>query len=122
MSMSDPIADFLTRIRNAQMAQMSEVSCPSSKIKVAISKVSISDRAIIFTDKTTLKTDLAITSTGAAAPSLLKSLPFEKDEGGFLLVDDQLRAKGSTCVFAVGDCSSHQKKAFPKSGVEQFLS
>ena len=39
MSMSDPIADFLTRIRNAQMAQMSEVSCPASKIKVAISEV-----------------------------------------------------------------------------------
>jgi|TARA_Y100000031_G_C7868314_1_gene225154 small subunit ribosomal protein S8 len=39
MSMSDPIADFLTRIRNAQMAQMPTVSCPSSKIKVAISKV-----------------------------------------------------------------------------------
>ena len=39
MSMSDPIADFLTRIRNAQMAQMPQVSCPSSTIKVAISKV-----------------------------------------------------------------------------------
>ena len=39
MSMSDPIADFLTRIRNAQMAQMPEVSCPSSKIKVALSEV-----------------------------------------------------------------------------------
>ncbi len=39
MSMSDPIADFLTRIRNAQMAQMPEVSCPSSKIKIALSKV-----------------------------------------------------------------------------------
>lgn len=39
MSMSDPIADFLTRIRNAQMAQLPNVSCPSSKIKVAISKV-----------------------------------------------------------------------------------
>ncbi|MEQ8955451.1 MAG: 30S ribosomal protein S8 [Gammaproteobacteria bacterium] len=39
MSMSDPIADFLTRIRNAQMAHMEQVSCPSSKIKVAISKV-----------------------------------------------------------------------------------
>ena len=37
--MSDPIADFLTRIRNAQMAQLPIVSCPSSKIKVAISKV-----------------------------------------------------------------------------------
>ena len=39
MSMSDPIADFLTRIRNAQMAQLPAVNCPSSKIKVAISKV-----------------------------------------------------------------------------------
>ncbi|MCH1496935.1 MAG: selenide, water dikinase SelD [Rubripirellula sp.] len=78
---------------------------------------SISDQAINFNDKTLLKTDLAITSTGAAAPSLLKSLPFEKDEGGFLLVDDQLLAKGSNCVFAVGDCSSHYQKPLPKSGV-----
>lgn len=39
MSMSDPIADFLTRIRNAQMAGKSSVSCPSSKIKVEICKV-----------------------------------------------------------------------------------
>lgn len=39
MSMSDPIADFLTRIRNAQMAKLPTVSCPSSKIKVAIAKV-----------------------------------------------------------------------------------
>lgn len=39
MSMSDPIADFLTRIRNAQMAQMPRVRCPSSKIKVEISTV-----------------------------------------------------------------------------------
>lgn len=39
MSMSDPIADFLTRIRNAQMAQLPTVSCPSSKIKEAISTV-----------------------------------------------------------------------------------
>lgn len=39
MSMSDPIADFLTRIRNAQMARLPKVICPSSKIKVALSKV-----------------------------------------------------------------------------------
>jgi small subunit ribosomal protein S8 len=36
MSMSDPIADLLTRIRNAQMAGKTEVLCPSSKIKCAI--------------------------------------------------------------------------------------
>ena len=39
MSMSDPIADLLTRVRNAQMAKLPTVSMPSSKMKVAISKV-----------------------------------------------------------------------------------
>lgn len=39
MSMSDPIADMLTRIRNAQMAQKSSVVMPSSKLKVAIAGV-----------------------------------------------------------------------------------
>ena len=36
MSMSDPIADLLTRIRNAQMAGKPSVVSPSSKIKQAI--------------------------------------------------------------------------------------
>ena len=36
MSMSDPIADLLTRIRNAQMAGLKQVESPSSKIKLAI--------------------------------------------------------------------------------------
>ena len=39
MSMSDPIADMLTRIRNAQMAEKTSVVMPSSKLKVAIAKV-----------------------------------------------------------------------------------
>jgi small subunit ribosomal protein S8 len=39
MSMSDPIADMLTRIRNAQMAQKGSVVMPSSKLKVAIAGV-----------------------------------------------------------------------------------
>jgi small subunit ribosomal protein S8 len=37
--MSDPIADLLTRIRNAQMAKLPIVSCPSSKLKLAICEV-----------------------------------------------------------------------------------
>ncbi len=36
MSMTDPIADYLTRIRNAQMARLETVRCPASKIKLAI--------------------------------------------------------------------------------------
>ena len=39
MSMSDPIADMLTRIRNAQMAEKVSVVMPSSKLKVALAKV-----------------------------------------------------------------------------------
>lgn len=39
MSMSDPISDMLTRIRNAQLAEKTAVSMPSSKLKVAIAEV-----------------------------------------------------------------------------------
>lgn len=39
MSMSDPISDMLTRIRNAQRAEKATVSMPSSKLKVSIAKV-----------------------------------------------------------------------------------
>jgi small subunit ribosomal protein S8 len=39
MSMTDPIADLLTRIRNAQTARKTEVSMASSKVKTAIAAV-----------------------------------------------------------------------------------
>ena len=39
MSMSDPIADFLTRIRNANMAQHESVEVPASKMKKDIAEI-----------------------------------------------------------------------------------
>lgn len=39
MSMQDPIADMLTRIRNGQAANKAAISMPSSKLKVAIASV-----------------------------------------------------------------------------------
>ena len=39
MSMSDPIADMLTRIRNGQIVDKTEVVMPNSKLKVAIATV-----------------------------------------------------------------------------------
>ena len=39
MSMTDPIADFLTRIRNGQSSGKPEVYVPASKVKLAIAKV-----------------------------------------------------------------------------------
>ncbi len=39
MTMSDPIADMLTRIRNGQQAKKNVVKMPSSKVKLSICKV-----------------------------------------------------------------------------------
>jgi small subunit ribosomal protein S8 len=39
MQLSDPISDFLTRIRNASKARHKRVDIPSSKMKVAIAKI-----------------------------------------------------------------------------------
>ena len=39
MSMTDPIADFLTRIRNGQLSGKAEIAAPASRIKLALAKV-----------------------------------------------------------------------------------
>lgn len=39
MSMQDPIADLLTRIRNGQMADRTAVTMPASKLKAAVCRV-----------------------------------------------------------------------------------
>ena len=39
MTMSDPIADMLTRIRNANTAKHDTVDIPSSKMKIAIANI-----------------------------------------------------------------------------------
>ena len=58
MSMSDPIADMLTRIRNAQAVEKASVVMPSSKLKVAIAKV-LKDEGYID--------DFAVTEQGGKA-------------------------------------------------------
>jgi small subunit ribosomal protein S8 len=52
--MSDPIADMLTRIRNAQAVEKTTVTMPSSKLKVAIAQV-LKDEGYI--DTFAVKTD-----------------------------------------------------------------
>ncbi len=43
MAMSDPIADMLTRIRNANTAKHDTVDIPSSKMKVAIAEILVNE-------------------------------------------------------------------------------
>ncbi len=54
MSMSDPIADMLTRIRNGQTAGKKSVRLPSSKLKVAIANV-LKEEGYITSYKTETK-------------------------------------------------------------------
>ncbi len=65
MSMTDPIADMLTRIRNGLLVEKKSVSMPGSKLKVAIAKVLLDEGYITSSTlttgengKTTLKIDL----------------------------------------------------------------
>jgi small subunit ribosomal protein S8 len=39
MTMTDPVADMLTRVRNASLAHLETTSMPSSKVKVSLAKV-----------------------------------------------------------------------------------
>ena len=56
MTMTDPIADMLTRIRNAQKATHEEVDIPCSKIKINLTKILKSEGYIrnfkVFADGT----------------------------------------------------------------------
>ncbi len=67
MSMSDPIADMLTRIRNAQAVQKTTVNIPGSKVKTGIAGVLKSEgyiadfRNIVAEDKVDGRTTLEIT-------------------------------------------------------------
>ena len=52
MTMSDPIADMLTRIRNANTAKHDTVDVPASKMKIAIADILVDEGYIIKYDLT----------------------------------------------------------------------
>ncbi len=56
MSMSDPLADMLTRIRNAVMVKFVSVEMPTSNVKVSVAKVL--KEAGYITDYTVVKGDV----------------------------------------------------------------
>jgi len=65
--MTDPIADMLTRVRNAQAASKVDVTMPSSKLKNAIAKV-LQDEGYIA----------GFSSDGAAKPALTITLKYHE--------------------------------------------
>lgn len=73
MTMSDPIADMLTRIRNGQHAKKTVIRMPASKVKMAIAKV--------------LESEGYISGVSEA-----------KDEKGFAVLDVELKYYGGQPV------------------------
>jgi small subunit ribosomal protein S8 len=65
--MTDPIADMLTRVRNAQSASKFDVTMPSSKLKMAIAKV-LKDEGFI----------LDFSSDNATKPTLTVALKYHE--------------------------------------------
>jgi small subunit ribosomal protein S8 len=68
--MTDPIADFLTRIRNTQMARKSTLSLPYSKVKHEIAKVMKKNKFLVSCSK----------DESEKFPMLVLELPSEKLE------------------------------------------
>lgn len=71
MSMSDPISDMLTRIRNAQATNKVSVTMPSSKVKVGIARV-LKDEGYI--------NDYAVSENGGK-PTLEVTLKYYQGKG-----------------------------------------
>ena len=71
MSMSDPIADMLTRIRNAQSVNKKQVIIPASNLKAAIASV-MQDEGYI--------TSFAIEGDNAASKTLVIKLKYFDDQ------------------------------------------
>jgi len=81
MSMNDPMADMLTRIRNAGMVNFESVNMPHSKLKAAVAQILkeegyIVDYHVIDTGsvQNTLKVDLKYDQEGRGAISGLKRM------------------------------------------------
>ena len=72
MSMTDPIADLLTRIRNAQRAGLEKVELPSSKLKVAVAEVLKSEG---FVSEVSIKKD-----AGAVQGTMTVGLKYDAEK------------------------------------------
>ena len=101
MSMTDPIADLLTRIRNGQQIKKSKIACPASKTKVSILKVLkeegfIRDYEIVENEKRknieislkyhygepVIKEIIRVSKPGMRVYSSVKSMPVYKNNMG----------------------------------------
>ncbi|OBS10020.1 30S ribosomal protein S8 [Acidihalobacter prosperus] len=78
MSMTDPIADMFTRIRNGQQARKQQVAMPSSKTKLAIAQV-LKDEGYID--------GFEVTAADTSKPQLVVTLRYYQGKGVIERID-----------------------------------
>lgn len=71
MSMTDPVADLLTRIRNAQRAGLEKIELPASKLKAKICEV-LRDEGFVR--------EVALNENGTAQGTLAVTLKYDADK------------------------------------------
>ena len=116
MTMTDPISDLLTRIRNGQMVKKPKIVCPASKVKKAILKV-LQDEGYIrgfevfenekgkqleislkyFDGKPVIKEILRVSKPGMRVYSSVKAMPSYKNNMGITILST---SKGVMTNFA----------------------
>ncbi len=121
MTMTDPISDLLTRIRNGQMVKKSKITCPSSKLKVAILKV-LQDEGYIrayevsenekgkqveislkyFDGKPVIKEISRVSKPGMRVYSSVKTMPSYKNNMGITILST---SKGVMTNFSARDAN-----------------
>jgi len=84
-------------------------------VRTGVAVKEVRRHEMILSDGTEIPFGMAVWSTGVSANPFVKSLPFEKDKAGRLLVDQSLRVKGYENIYAVGDCASVEGIPLPQT-------
>lgn len=94
MSMSDPLADMLTRIRNAGSAKLPDVTMPASKLKVAVAQV-LREQGYVQ--------DFTLQDEGTPAKSLTLQLKYQGKNSEHVIEGLQRISKPSCRVYVDTD-------------------
>ncbi len=88
------------------------------RVRTGMRAVKVHRDAVELEDGSRMQSDLTVWLTGPQGPATFKGSGLDLDEGGFLLVDDSLRALSDPTIFGVGDCATlADYPDTPKAGV-----
>jgi NADH:ubiquinone reductase (non-electrogenic) len=73
----------------------------------------VDEKALLLKDGSRIPYGMLVWSTGNTQNQFVKNLPFAKDGNGRIITDGQLRVKGYTSLYALGDCATIEENNFP---------